>query len=983
MRIHGTDDAGRRHGPVNLRIDAGATAHFDSDDLEQGNESKGFTGALGDGSGDWRLELSTDLDIEHSAYVRTADGFLATMHSVARTVEVAGETVHRVPIFNPASNRVHVSWLRLANLTGESVDVTIRARDDAGEPAPLGEVRLSIPAHGAQRLSARQLESGSTGLRGRLGDGAGKWQLSVTADGAIEVMSLLQSPTGHLSNLSTALRSAVEATGFEVVIEGATTVRPLQAVSLTVPGGLSVSDYTVLIDLSGTGAFAEADTLEVEGLTTHDDRILFASPLTQMLSESNTAHRLVVRMKRESDQVLSRTLRLSVDDIVISADRAGFSTTVLDTVLKSIYSSADDPLLQLDGAAVRPGLMVDSARRLGLDTTFSDVQAEAILQSLLGMPVTELASGLVTPAPPAADHGPVHARQASVADTDPAGGERPPACDALTETVAGGGEACKTVTKSWSCMDAYNKIYYAEGGTRGGVDDFDEMTECIRNTMKNTDWRKLVREKLANRISGALIGKIYSAGKEVITGYLKRRWGDKAVPLFHDGVAALKHGTNAMKVSEAVSGNEGADTSDDDRHVDASERVTKRGKLSNFETRRDMGRFVTQVVGGMVGEAEMELAARDLEDHERDAFSTIVNESDRLRREGETIDDLEGVYTGEDEPLDAIMKHPDLGRSAGSSCEAGYEEFVIDDRTSTCVLQSLVERNCYAGSRRTSDVDLGDSQACLYYSLDFLKPDGTCRENYEKVFFQGRWTCRWADLLPEQPSWYTLDRTLGNGGNSGNSSSSLAIAGHFDPITGPEGLSAVGYVFTQVPDVSSLLGDIPPAPDVSGLETGCHGSDDSSGDREGRWVCVYSSLISFDTYESGRRHGPSGSYNATGQPVGYFGSYDNGNRDGVWLFFYSSGEINFDTYESGRRHGPSGSYNANGQPVGDFGSYDNGNQDGVWLCDFSIPPVRLTSTRTSRDGGTVRQEVTMRPGNAMAPSAHIRMASGPGRGRTM
>ena len=79
VQIHAVDDAGRRVGPITLAIGADATVHFNSDDLEGGNPSKGLSGSAGRGQGDWRLELETDLDIEALAYVRTADGFLTSM----------------------------------------------------------------------------------------------------------------------------------------------------------------------------------------------------------------------------------------------------------------------------------------------------------------------------------------------------------------------------------------------------------------------------------------------------------------------------------------------------------------------------------------------------------------------------------------------------------------------------------------------------------------------------------------------------------------------------------------------------------------------------------------------------------------------------------------------------------------------------------------------------------------------------------------
>ena len=56
---------------------------------------------------------------------------------------------------------------------------------------------LELPARGARTVTSHELASG-------LGDqGPGTWRLSLTADQSIAAMSLLQSPAGHLANLST------------------------------------------------------------------------------------------------------------------------------------------------------------------------------------------------------------------------------------------------------------------------------------------------------------------------------------------------------------------------------------------------------------------------------------------------------------------------------------------------------------------------------------------------------------------------------------------------------------------------------------------------------------------------------------------------------------------------------------------------------------------------------------------------------------
>ena len=196
--IRGLDDAGNEHGPVELSLKAHASAHFNSADLEEGNPEKGLSGGLGDGKGDWRLQFESVLDIELLSYVRTRDGFVTAIHEL---VPVEGMR-HHVRFFNPGSNRGQVSRLRLINPAGDRVEVIIEGRDDEGNDAPGGTVRLTLGSMEARTLTAQDLESGGDELVGNLGDGSGKWQLFVSADAPLHVMSLLQSPTGHLANLS-------------------------------------------------------------------------------------------------------------------------------------------------------------------------------------------------------------------------------------------------------------------------------------------------------------------------------------------------------------------------------------------------------------------------------------------------------------------------------------------------------------------------------------------------------------------------------------------------------------------------------------------------------------------------------------------------------------------------------------------------------------------------------------------------------------
>ena len=198
VTIDPVDDSGREFDTITLSIDASETVHFNSGDLETGNEGKGLSGSTGSGQGDWRLAFSSELDIEVLSYIRTEDGFLTAMHDVA---PVEGD-IHQVAILNPGSNRNQVSRLRLINPTDATAEVTIRGTDDKGMPGS-GEVSLSLDAGTAREITAEQLESGGTGLAGMLGDGSGKWRLQVESEQAVVAMSLLESPTDHLTNLST------------------------------------------------------------------------------------------------------------------------------------------------------------------------------------------------------------------------------------------------------------------------------------------------------------------------------------------------------------------------------------------------------------------------------------------------------------------------------------------------------------------------------------------------------------------------------------------------------------------------------------------------------------------------------------------------------------------------------------------------------------------------------------------------------------
>ena len=205
VRIVAIDDTGRRFGPVTLSLAGGQTRHFSSRELEQGlnRQLTGLSGGVGNGTGNWRLELATTLDIEPLAYIRRADGFVTSMHEVTAETRAGSRRRYRVPLFHPASDRRNVSRLRLINPGPVNANIVISGVDDLGKAQPGGLVLLTMMPGTAHMLTAQQLEQGDSSLlSGRLGDGSGRWQLLVSANRPIQVMSLLRGPTGHLANLS-------------------------------------------------------------------------------------------------------------------------------------------------------------------------------------------------------------------------------------------------------------------------------------------------------------------------------------------------------------------------------------------------------------------------------------------------------------------------------------------------------------------------------------------------------------------------------------------------------------------------------------------------------------------------------------------------------------------------------------------------------------------------------------------------------------
>ena len=189
--ITAVDDMGVWYGSATFAVGAGEAVNLDWEDLRTGNGDKGLPPGVDAGSGHWRLMVDSATDLDVLALAEAPDGFLANL-----SLASSGRR-HELAFFNPGSNDVQRSLLRLANWGDADAAVSIEGVDDAGAPS---SVSLVVPSGVVRTLTAPELETGD-GVSGALGDGVGKWRLRVGSDRDLDVMSLVSTPAG-LENMT-------------------------------------------------------------------------------------------------------------------------------------------------------------------------------------------------------------------------------------------------------------------------------------------------------------------------------------------------------------------------------------------------------------------------------------------------------------------------------------------------------------------------------------------------------------------------------------------------------------------------------------------------------------------------------------------------------------------------------------------------------------------------------------------------------------
>ena len=112
--ISRVDDTGADSGVVEVAIPAGETVELGAAALENGDgDGDGVTGALGDGTGKWRLEVRSSAPLLVMSLMGSAGGYLTNLSSAPATPGARPDTLG-VPLF-PAAGGERQGFVRVIN----------------------------------------------------------------------------------------------------------------------------------------------------------------------------------------------------------------------------------------------------------------------------------------------------------------------------------------------------------------------------------------------------------------------------------------------------------------------------------------------------------------------------------------------------------------------------------------------------------------------------------------------------------------------------------------------------------------------------------------------------------------------------------------------------------------------------------------------------------------------------------------------------
>ena len=157
---------------------------------------------FGDGTGKWRVKITSNRLLHVMSILQTGDGKIT---NAMATVPVIDDT-HHIPIGVGSANAFQDSFIRFVNLADSSGTVTIEGVTEGGVRNGSQAV-LSLGPKQSQQLTVDDLEFGNPdkGLTGSIGATEETWRLEATPSSTLRVMNMMRTPDGFLTDLGVSI----------------------------------------------------------------------------------------------------------------------------------------------------------------------------------------------------------------------------------------------------------------------------------------------------------------------------------------------------------------------------------------------------------------------------------------------------------------------------------------------------------------------------------------------------------------------------------------------------------------------------------------------------------------------------------------------------------------------------------------------------------------------------------------------------------
>ena len=201
--ITGIDDTGwSPDESVQLKVPAGTARTLSADELQSG-AGEGLTGALGDGSGKWRLAVAANVPLLVSSLLENSVGRLSNLSTILvdTATHADGETTAHLPLFLSADNPAGQGFVRIHNRGVDEASIQIHPYDDAGEG--YGSITLSVGVGATVEFDADDLELGNAtkDMPDGVGTGHGDWRLVLKSTGYFEAYAYVRARDGFLTTM--------------------------------------------------------------------------------------------------------------------------------------------------------------------------------------------------------------------------------------------------------------------------------------------------------------------------------------------------------------------------------------------------------------------------------------------------------------------------------------------------------------------------------------------------------------------------------------------------------------------------------------------------------------------------------------------------------------------------------------------------------------------------------------------------------------